>query len=122
MYLISVEQNFSAAHYLRNYGGKCESLHGHTFKVVVTVKTISLNEIGLGYDFTILKSQLNEILSVFDHTSLNEISPFTEMNPSSENIAMVIYSEMKNKITGNQVTLESVDVWESPTSHVVYSR
>jgi 6-pyruvoyltetrahydropterin/6-carboxytetrahydropterin synthase len=121
MYLISVEQNFSAAHYLRNYGGKCESLHGHTFKVVVTVKTISLNEIGLGYDFTILKSQLDEILSVFDHTSLNEIPPFTEMNPSSENIAMVIYSEMKNKIKGNQVTLESVDVWESPTSHVVYS-
>ena len=121
MYLISVEQNFSAAHYLRNYGGKCESLHGHTFKVVVTIKATALNKIGLGYDFTILKSQLDKILSVFDHTSLNEISPFTEMNPSSENIAMFIYGEMKSKITGNQVTLESVEVWESPTSHVTYS-
>jgi len=121
MYLISVERDFSAAHYLRNYGGKCESLHGHTFKVVITIKATYLNEIGLAYDFTILKSHLDDVLSRFDHTSLNEISPFTEINPSSENIATVIYDEMKNKTVGSPAILESVEVWESPTSHVVYS-
>jgi 6-pyruvoyltetrahydropterin/6-carboxytetrahydropterin synthase len=121
MYLISVEQNFSAAHYLRNYGGKCESIHGHTFKVVVTVKAMSLNEIGLAYDFTVLKSQLGDVLSRFDHTSLNEVSPFNKINPSSENIAAIIHNEMKNKIAGSPVTLESIEVWESPTSRVVYS-
>ena len=121
MYLVSVEQNFDAAHCLRNYGGKCESLHGHSFKVVVTIKATRLNEIGLAYDFTVLKGQLNEVLTRFDHTSLNEIQPFTELNPSSENIAMVVYDEMKLMLTKAPVTIENVEVWESPTSHVIYS-
>ena len=120
MYLISVEQNFDAAHCLRNYGGKCESLHGHSFKVVATVKAIHLNDIGLAYDFTVLKGQLNKVLSRFDHTSLGEVQPFTELNPSSENIARVIYDEMKGMLHNTKVTLESIEVWESPTSRVIY--
>ena len=121
MYLLSVEQNFDAAHCLRNYGGKCESVHGHSFKVVVTVKATRLDEIGLGYDFTILKRQLGEVLSQYDHSSLNDIPPFNQINPSSENIAMVIYDEMKLMLTKAVVTLDSVEVWESSTSRVVYA-
>ena len=121
MYLLSVEQNFDAAHCLRNYGGKCESVHGHSFKVVVTVKATRLDEIGLGYDFTILKKQLGEVLSQYDHSSLNDIPPFNQINPSSENIAMVIYDEMKLMLTKAVVTLDSVEVWESSTSRVVYA-
>jgi len=114
-----VEQDFDAAHALRNYGGKCERMHGHTFRAVVTVKASRLNDIGLAYDFTVLKKQLNEILARFDHHNLNETVPFDNINPSSENIAVTIYNEIKPKLD-SIVSLDSVEVWESPTSHVTY--
>jgi 6-pyruvoyltetrahydropterin/6-carboxytetrahydropterin synthase len=120
MYLITVEGDFDSAHYLRDYGGKCEALHGHTFRAAVTVKASKLDEIGLAYDFTVLKRQLNEILSRFDHHSLNEVPPFDKINPSSENIAATIYNEIKLTLSGTPVSPVSVEVWESPTSHVIY--
>jgi len=120
MYLITVESDFDAAHCLRNYGGKCEALHGHRFVIRVTVGATVLNEIGLAYDFTVLKRHLNDILARFDHAHLNDTPPFTEINPSSENIATLIYDEMRSKIAQDTVSLESIEVWESPTSHVTY--
>ena len=72
MYQIAVEQHFDAAHALRGYKGKCEELHGHRFKAVVKIQTDKLDEIGLAYDFTVLKKHLNDILDRFDHTFLNE--------------------------------------------------
>jgi 6-pyruvoyltetrahydropterin/6-carboxytetrahydropterin synthase len=120
MYQVSVEGHFDAAHYLRDYGGKCENLHGHRFKVVVSLKATRLNKIGLAYDFVELKRHLGEVLARFDHTSLNEVPPFDKINPSSENIAVTIYDELKGRFSGG-VTLSSVEVWESPESRVTYS-
>jgi len=120
MYEISVESDFDAAHYLRGYQGKCETLHGHRFKVVVTVKTGKLNDIGLGYDFTLLKKKLNEILARFDHTCLNDNPPFDTVNPSSENIARIIYRELKKKLSRDKVSTVGIEVWESPQSRVTY--
>jgi 6-pyruvoyltetrahydropterin/6-carboxytetrahydropterin synthase len=120
MYQVSVEGHFDAAHYLRDYGGKCENLHGHRFKVVVSLQTKKLNKIGLAYDFTELKRHLNEVLSKFDHTSINDVPPFDKINPSSENIATEIYGKLKDRLSGD-VTLSSVEVWESPESRVIYS-
>ena len=120
MYQVSVEQHFDAAHYLRDYQGKCENLHGHRFKVVVTLKAEKLNEIGLAYDFAELKCHMGEILAQFDHTCLNDVSPFDKLNPSSENIAATIYDQLKPCFSG-EVTLSSVEVWESPQSCVTYS-
>ncbi len=120
MYRISVEDHFDAAHYLRDYGGRCENLHGHRFKVVVTVEAKNLNSIGLAYDFTELKKHLKEVLSQFDHVCLNEVEPFDRINPSSENIAITIFDGLKACLPG-QVKLASVEVWESPQSWVVYS-
>ena len=121
MYRITVERDFDAAHYLRNYHGKCETLHGHRFIVRATIKAIELNDIGLAYDFKVLKQYLNDILSKFDHSNLNDVPPFTDINPSSENIAKNIYNEMNKKLTNSLIKLENVEVWESPTSHVTYS-
>ena len=119
MYQVSVEGHFDAAHYLRDYGGKCENIHGHRFKVVVSLKTAKLNEIGLAYDFVELKRHLGEVLDRFDHTSLNDVPPFDKINPSSENIAVTIYDQLKGRFSGG-VSLSSVEVWESPQSCVIY--
>ena len=121
MYQVSIEQHFDAAHFLRGYGGKCEALHGHRFRVVVRVKAAEVDDIGLAYDFVELKRQLGDILSRFDHTCLNDVSPFDQINPSSENIASTIYSELQPKLAGAPVSLACVEVWESPQSGVAYS-
>jgi 6-pyruvoyltetrahydropterin/6-carboxytetrahydropterin synthase len=121
MYQISVEQHFDAAHFLRGYQGKCEALHGHRFRVVTKIKASKVNDIGIAYDFTELKQHLSDILARFDHTCLNDLSPFDKINPSSENIAVTIYDELKPKLTGASVSLSGVEVWESPQSGVAYS-
>jgi 6-pyruvoyltetrahydropterin/6-carboxytetrahydropterin synthase len=120
MYQVSVEGHFDAAHFLRDYGGKCENLHGHRFKVVVNLKAAKLNKIGLAYDFVELKRHLGEVLARFDHTSLNDVPPFDKINPSSENIAATIYDQLKGRFSGG-VSLSGVEVWESPESRVTYS-
>jgi 6-pyruvoyltetrahydropterin/6-carboxytetrahydropterin synthase len=120
MYQVSVEGHFDAAHYLRDYGGKCENVHGHRFKVVVSLKVKKLNKIGLAYDFVELKRHLGEVLARFDHTSLNDVPPFDKINPSSENIAATIYEKLKGRFSEG-VSLLSVEVWESPESRVAYS-
>ena len=121
MYQISVEQHFDSAHFLRGYQGKCESLHGHRFRVVVKVKASRVNDIGIAYDFTELKRHLGDIISKFDHTCLNDVPPFDQMNPSSENIASTIYNELQAKLAGAPVSISSIEVWESPQSGVAYS-
>ncbi len=121
MYRISVEQHFDAAHFLRGYRGKCETVHGHRFSVVVKVESPVVNDIGLAYDFTELKQHLGTILAKFDHTCLNDIAPFDEINPSSENLASTIYNELLRKLAGAPVSLCSVEVWESPESGVSYT-
>ena len=121
MYEIFVERHFDAAHALRGYKGKCEALHGHRFKVVAKVRAKQLDDIGLAYDFAELKRNLDEILASFDHTCLNDVSPFNEINPSSENIAVAIYEELNRKLADEPVTLSSVEVWESPFTGIAYS-
>ena len=121
MFEISVRQHFDAAHYLREYNGKCEKLHGHRFEVVVSLKCNKLNDIGLAYDFTELKKHLNEILDNYDHTCINEVEPFDKLNASSENIAVCIYEQLKEKLGEFSTALSSVQVWESPNSCVTFS-
>ena len=120
MYKVSVRQHFDAAHYLREYKGRCEQLHGHRFEVVVALESSQLNDIGLVYDFTELKKHLKEILGRFDHVCLNDIEPFDKMTPSSENIATTIYQELKPRLAEEPVTIAYIEVWESPESCATY--
>ena len=121
MYLVSVKQHFDAAHFLRDYQGKCEALHGHRFRVVLKIKASRVDNIGIAYDFIELKQHLGDILARFDHTCLNDVPPFDKINPSSENIASTIYNELKPKLASAPVSLACVEVWESPQSGVAYS-
>lgn len=120
MYELSIETNFSAAHQLRGYGGKCERLHGHNWRVNVYVTAEKLNEIGLAIDFHELKKIAEEIISPLDHSCLNDLFPFTEINPSSENIAKWIYDNIKKKISGRNIQISMVTVWESETTSATY--
>jgi len=120
MYRVSIERHFDAAHYLREYEGKCENLHGHRYKVVANLKTGILDEIGMAFDFTVLKKSIDNILERFDHTCLNDINPFTSINPSSENIASTIYSELKLRLDKHTAEIESIEVWESPDAWVTF--
>ncbi len=116
MFEVSIREHFDAAHYLRGYRGKCENLHGHRYQVVVTISVPELDQIGLAYDFVILKKHLRETLERFDHVCLNDVPPFDRINPSSENIARMIYEELHNR----ELPLSCIQVYESPDTWVTY--
>ena len=121
MYQLFVEEHFDAAHYLPEYNGKCERLHGHRFKVVLRVEAESVGSDGMAYDFAEIKLRLRESLSQIDHTCLNELEPFSAKAPSSENIAAWLYSELQPRFENTPARLANVEVWESPTAGVSYS-
>lgn len=120
MYELTIETRFAAAHQLRGYKGRCENLHGHSWKVQVSVGSDRLNDIGLAIDFGELKAMTNEVVSTLDHGMLNEIFPFTEINPSSENIAKWIFESLKKRVDSENLELSSVTVWESETASATY--
>ncbi|MBI5196313.1 MAG: 6-carboxytetrahydropterin synthase QueD [Nitrospirae bacterium] len=120
MYELSVESQFSAAHQLRGYKGKCENLHGHNWRVQISVSAEKLNEIGLAIDFHELKNIVIETLAMLDHVNLNNTFPFTEINPSSENIAKWIYESIRKKLNNDYVKLSAVTVWEAETASATY--
>ena len=124
MFEVSVEATFAAAHQLRNYKGKCENLHGHNYKVRVTVAGEKLNSTGLVADFGEVKAVLREIVGRVDHRFLNELEPFIELNPSAENIAWYFYQELdkglKEGASEVPIHVSEVTVWETDTSSATY--
>lgn len=113
MYQLKILTSFAAAHNLINYQGDCENLHGHNWRVEVTVSALRLDIAGLGIDFKILKAETNKLLKTLDHKYLNELSPFIDISPSSENIARYLYKELGNLFNNDTITVNLVSVWES---------
>ncbi|HNZ88259.1 MAG TPA: 6-carboxytetrahydropterin synthase QueD [Candidatus Cloacimonas acidaminovorans] len=120
MFFLNVIETFSAAHLLRGYEGACSKLHGHNWKVRVCVKTKEQDEIGMAMDFGVLKTILSNILNNLDHSYLNEIVPFTERNPTSENLAKYIYECIEKELQDKPVAISEVEVYESEKSSVIY--
>jgi 6-pyruvoyltetrahydropterin/6-carboxytetrahydropterin synthase len=119
MFEVSVQQVFAAAHALRGYKGKCENLHGHNYRVEVTVAGERLNEIGLLADFVDIKRVMKHVIDRLDHTNLNETPPFDTLNPSAENIAQY-FAEQVQAGMDSGVRVSQVKVWETDTSVAVY--
>ena len=101
---------------MRDFGGKCEELHGHNWKIEVYVTGNKLGEDGLLIDFTLIKKETEEALSELDHKFLNELEPFKSVNPSSENIARHIYAFLSKKLNNENVRVSKVTAWESDTA------
>ena len=120
MYSVSVLDSFSSAHFLRGYKGKCENLHGHNWKVALSIQSKRLDKRGMVLDFKDLKVMLNEIMSDLDHCCLNDHIFFKKVNPTSENIAAYIYKCVKNKIKEKNISGIEVSVWETDTSCATY--
>jgi 6-pyruvoyltetrahydropterin/6-carboxytetrahydropterin synthase len=122
MYEVSVDETFAAAHNLRNYKGKCEDLHGHNYKVRVTLSGPELDATGLLYDFVHLKQVIQGVIRSLDHKYLNELKPFDVLNPSAENIARHIYEQTAQQMraTPNGATVSSITVWESDLTAATY--
>ena len=122
MYEVMVEGSFSAAHNLRGYGKKCEKLHGHNWKVQVGIRGGKLDNTGMLVDFREVRDYLEMIMEKLDHKYLNEISHFKVTNPTSENIARFIYSELKARLKSSRYIVNKVTVWESDTASATYSQ
>ena len=131
MFEIRVQADFAAAHFLRDYNGKCENLHGHNYKVYAHVKGTCLNEGGMLLDFSKLKTSLKKVCSILDHTNLNDIAFFNQ-NPSAERIAVFIYENIIKDLKESGIDLSyeegkkeavlfAVDVFETDTSRARYT-
>ena len=120
MYELKIITEFSAAHNLRNFRGKCEALHGHNWKVEVVISGRDLDESGVVLDFAEVKAATSEVMSEIDHRYLNDLPFFTEHNPSSENIARYIFQRLQEKIDNDRVRIRRVTAWESQDACATY--
>jgi 6-pyruvoyltetrahydropterin/6-carboxytetrahydropterin synthase len=123
MYEVTVEATFSSGHYLRNYQGKCENPHGHNYKVRVTLAGEELDDTGLLMDFKLLKQQLGPIVDYLDHQMINDLEPFTTLNPSAENLARYFFDRTNRAvsvITKTRVHVSECTVFETDTSVATY--
>ena len=121
MYRLTINTHFAAAHNLINYQGDCENLHGHNWKVDVTVRARELDKAGLAVDFKVLKKETNRVLDLLDHKYLNEVKPFDQLSPSSENISRFIYEQLGAVLNDGNVKVERITVWESDNACASYS-
>jgi 6-pyruvoyltetrahydropterin/6-carboxytetrahydropterin synthase len=119
MFEIIVKHHFSAAHSLRGYPGKCVNTHGHNFEVEVIVEGADLDPLGLLVDFKEVKAQLNTILEELDHQHLNELEPFRQENPSTENLARHVYRRMQAALP-DPVRLKQVRIAETGSYAAAY--
>ena len=122
MFEITVDETFSAGHALRGYKGKCENVHGHNYKVRVTMQGPELDQVGLLCDFVHLKQVIHAVIQSLDHKFLNDFPPFNTINPSAENIAKYFYEQangqMKQPVNGARISC--VAIWETDTTAAVY--
>ncbi|HLJ85614.1 MAG TPA: 6-carboxytetrahydropterin synthase QueD [Candidatus Angelobacter sp.] len=124
MYEVTVDESFAAGHYLREYKGKCENPHGHNYRVRVTLGGKELDRAGLLLDFKELKEIMRHVIERLDHQMLNDIEPFTRLNPSAENLAKYFYDEANvrlKSLTQGRVAVRDVTIWETETTTARYS-
>ncbi|MBU8849511.1 MAG: 6-carboxytetrahydropterin synthase QueD [Desulfobacterales bacterium] len=114
IYEIYVKDHFAAAHSLKGYDGNCSNMHGHNWIVETYIQCTKLDKIGIGVDFRDAKGIIKDVLSKFDHTTLNEVPEFGSINPTSENLSRFLYTELSRRLNTEHITVSKVMVFESP--------
>jgi 6-pyruvoyltetrahydropterin/6-carboxytetrahydropterin synthase len=122
MFEITVDETFAAGHALRGYKGKCENVHGHNYKVRVTLAGPELDSVGLLCDFVHLKQVIQSVIHSLDHKFLNDFPPFDVINPSAENIARYFYEQAAKQMPAGPAgaRISSVTIWETDTTAATY--
>ena len=123
MYEVTVERGFSSGHFLRNYKGKCENPHGHNYKVRITLCGETLDQAGLLLDSRDLKQVMRPVIDRLDHQMLNDLEPFTTINPSAENLAKFFYDETNEQLremTKGRVRVKGCTLYETDTTTATY--
>jgi 6-pyruvoyltetrahydropterin/6-carboxytetrahydropterin synthase len=122
MFVVTVQAHYDSAHFLRNYKGKCERLHGHRYVVELALATTELDVAGIAFDFVDVKKHLRELADHLDHNNLNDLPPFDEVEPSAENQARYFYDEMRSRLPARMAeAVLYAKVWETPTQWAMYS-
>ena len=117
---VMIERNFSSAHQLRGYKGKCENLHGHNYRIEIYARGSELDNIGLLVDFIDLKAAADDVVQYLDHRNINELPPFDELQPSAENLAKYVLERVGSRINDKRVLIYKVRCFETPTSVATY--
>jgi len=121
MFEVSVEQTFAAGHALRNYKGRCENVHGHNYRVRITMQGDQLDSTGLLVDFLDVNKLIGGVVDYLDHNFINDLPPFDQLNPSAENLAKYFYDRVSGGLkTEVPVQVAEVRIWETDTSSAVY--
>jgi 6-pyruvoyltetrahydropterin/6-carboxytetrahydropterin synthase len=121
MYILNVRAHYDSAHFLRNYHGKCERLHGHRYEVEAALAYAELGPGGMAYDFTDAKRILRKIADELDHQNLNELEPFRELETSAENQARYLFEELRRRMGAEGEHVLYVRVWETQNQWAQYS-
>lgn len=121
MFELSFETHFAAAHKIIGYPGECAELHGHNWKVRIYVNCNELNNLGIAMDFKQLNKLVEDVVHQFDHCSLNELECFNHQNPTAENLAVLIFNKLKERLNNHRLKVSRVQIWESDRYSVSYS-
>jgi 6-pyruvoyltetrahydropterin/6-carboxytetrahydropterin synthase len=120
-YTLTVITDFSASHIIPGHPGKCARLHGHNWKVELSVQSQVLDELGMAVDFAEVKAKAKTVIDTVDHQHLNDIPPFDKLSPTAENISAWLYQRLATVINNKNVTVSAVTLWETDRSRVQYS-
>ena len=120
MFEVSVDHTFAAGHALRDYKGRCENIHGHNYKMRVTVTGHQLDSTGLLVDFVDLRAAITGVVEGLDHQFLNDLIPFNQLNPSAENLAKYFFDEISARLLDRKLIIKTVTVWETDSTSATY--
>ncbi len=120
-YTLKIVTDFASAHTLREYPGACARMHGHNWKVEAEVRASSLDKFGMGVDFKVIKQATRDIAARLDHRYLNDLEPFTDINPTAENIAAHFYRELSAQLNSESIRVHAVTLWETERACVRYA-
>lgn len=120
MYEVCINREFSSAHFLRDYEGKCAKLHGHNWKVEISFRSPSLTDNGIMIDFLDIGAALDGLLDQLDHAVINDVPPFDQLNPTSENLARWFYTEIAERMPKGAPKPHCVRIWETPDAYASY--
>ncbi|UCE75955.1 MAG: 6-carboxytetrahydropterin synthase QueD [Gammaproteobacteria bacterium] len=119
-YTLKILADFASAHTLRDYPGACARMHGHNWKVEVEVVAAQLDEVGMGVDFKVIKQATRDIAGRLDHRYLNDLEPFSRINPTAENIAAYLHKELSAQLNSPGIRVHAVTLWETERACVRY--